>query len=131
MSHLDDRLDKAKLCKVLGLLTSSHEGERAAAALKASEMLRAAGLSWSELLTPNGKAAPEPPPRAEPRRPRETIVLGGKPYDAEAVLNMTMSAAQALCRSLDDFQRLGVLRNYKSGWSFYSWRASPHNPARG
>lgn len=35
--------------KVCGLLSSEHVGERAAAALRATEMLRSAGLSWSEV----------------------------------------------------------------------------------
>lgn len=35
--------------KVLGLLGSAHDGERAAAALKATAMLRDAGKSWGDV----------------------------------------------------------------------------------
>ena len=42
-------LDSARFRKVCGLLASSHDGERAAAALKATAMLRAAGMSWAQV----------------------------------------------------------------------------------
>lgn len=39
----------ARFRKVLGLLGSTHDGERAAAALKATAMLKAAGKTWGEV----------------------------------------------------------------------------------
>lgn len=42
-------MDVERFRKVLGMLGSNHDGERAAAALKASEMLKAAGKSWGEV----------------------------------------------------------------------------------
>ncbi len=42
-------LDLARFRKVCGLLSSQHDGERAAAASKATEMLRAAGRSWADV----------------------------------------------------------------------------------
>lgn len=39
--------------KVLGLLGSAHDGERAAAALKATAMLRDAGKSWGDVVLGN------------------------------------------------------------------------------
>lgn len=45
-----NRVERTKLEKVLPLLGSDHAGERDAAALAASRILKAAGLSWDELL---------------------------------------------------------------------------------
>jgi hypothetical protein len=41
--------DLDRFRKVVGLLASDHDGERAAAALKATAMLRAAGRSWADI----------------------------------------------------------------------------------
>lgn len=53
--------DLNKLARVLGLLGSSHAGERDAAALAADRLVRGRGLEWSQLLAPK-PAAPLPPP---------------------------------------------------------------------
>ncbi len=42
--------DRSRLASICGMLTSSHAGERAAAALKATEFLQARGLTWREAL---------------------------------------------------------------------------------
>ncbi len=42
--------DRAKLVSILGMLASDFDGERAAAGLLASRMLRQAGLTWSDLI---------------------------------------------------------------------------------
>jgi hypothetical protein len=49
--------DHTKLVKVLGLLGSDHDGERASAAHKASEIIRKHRLTWADVLAP---AAVEP-----------------------------------------------------------------------
>ena len=50
----------AKLC---GLLGSSHSGERAAAALKADQLLKAHGLRWPDVIcVPCAEHAHEEPP---------------------------------------------------------------------
>jgi hypothetical protein len=41
---------RAKLIKLCGLLGSQHAGERAAAALKASELLRGCQTTWADVL---------------------------------------------------------------------------------
>jgi hypothetical protein len=46
-SHSADRL--RKLC---GMLGSQHDGERATAAAKADALLRAAGLTWADVIGP-------------------------------------------------------------------------------
>ena len=42
-------LDLARFRKVCGLLSSTHDGERAVAASMATAMLRAAGMSWTDI----------------------------------------------------------------------------------
>ena len=39
-----------RLIKLLGMLGSAHDGERAAAGLKAHELLRHHGLTWADIL---------------------------------------------------------------------------------
>ena len=53
-----------RLAKVASLLGSSHDGERSAAAYRATEILRELGLTWRELVE---RACAEPPQaRIEP-----------------------------------------------------------------
>jgi hypothetical protein len=49
-----------RLSRILGMLGSDYDGERAAAGLKATQLLREAGLTWDDLVRPS--AAPVPPP---------------------------------------------------------------------
>ena len=44
--------ERRKLVGILGRLGSDHDGERAAAGLLASRLLRSAGLTWAQLLDP-------------------------------------------------------------------------------
>lgn len=44
--------DLERFRRILGMLGSEHVGERAAAALKCTEMLKAAGLTWSSVSLP-------------------------------------------------------------------------------
>jgi len=53
--------DAAKLERVLGLLGSEHDGERASAALAAHRLVQRLGVNWHDLLMP--KPAPAPPLR--------------------------------------------------------------------
>ena len=43
-------LDLPRFAKLCAMLASPNEGERASAASKASEMLKAAGLSWGDVI---------------------------------------------------------------------------------
>jgi hypothetical protein len=45
-AHLD------KLVKILRMLGSSHDGERAAAGLKADQLVRTMGTTWSDIVAP-------------------------------------------------------------------------------
>ena len=44
--------DRVRLVKLLGLLSSDHPGEQAAAATAASRFLRSRNLTWQEVLEP-------------------------------------------------------------------------------
>jgi hypothetical protein len=57
-------LARPRLAAVLSRLESPFDGERAAAGLLASRMVRAAGLSWAEVVAPDvaGPQRPDPPP---------------------------------------------------------------------
>src|SRR5262245_9013681 len=48
-----------RLIKLLGMLGSAHDGERAAAGLKAHELIRRHGLQWSDIIAP--PLAPQTP----------------------------------------------------------------------
>lgn len=49
--------DLTRLIRILGMLGSDHDGERAAAALAADKLVRGSGWSWSDLLAP-ARASP-------------------------------------------------------------------------
>ena len=63
MAKPDDSFDAPRFIKVCGMLASDHEGERASAAMLASRMLRAAGMTWEDALSPPApqSEAPESP----------------------------------------------------------------------
>jgi hypothetical protein len=48
-----------RLAKILGLLGSDHDGERAAAAAKADQLIRGLGLTWRDIVAP--PIAPQTP----------------------------------------------------------------------
>jgi hypothetical protein len=50
--------DLARLIRILGMLGSDHDGERAAAALAADKLVRGSGWTWWDLLAPS--RAPRP-----------------------------------------------------------------------
>ncbi len=49
--------DRGRLARILGMLGSSHAGERDAAALAADRMVRGKGLDWSDVLGSDGPTA--------------------------------------------------------------------------
>jgi hypothetical protein len=59
-----------RLAKVLGMLGSDHDGEIAAAGRRANQMVRSAGLTWSEVISPTTPASnASHTPRRRWRRP--------------------------------------------------------------
>ena len=62
-----DPADADRLAKLLGMLGSHHDGERAAAGAKADQLVRALGLTWHQVITvtvaPPLSPATRPPPR--------------------------------------------------------------------
>jgi hypothetical protein len=59
---------RARIAKIAGRFGSDFEGERAAAALLASRILRDNGATWSEVLAPS--LNPSPAPRATRPEPK-------------------------------------------------------------
>jgi hypothetical protein len=55
-------IDRERLGKLLGLLGSDHDGEIAAAGRAAHQMIRAAWLTWGEVLAPAPRAPIHPAP---------------------------------------------------------------------
>ena len=73
--------DKAfgRLAKFCGLLGSNHEGERAAAALKATEALQSMGLTWEDLVkAASGRTTVSVRVQEAPRRPE--AAQAGQPF---------------------------------------------------
>jgi hypothetical protein len=52
-------IDLSRLAKVCGLFSSDHVGERAEAARRADALVRAAGLTWPQLLGTEHDCAPK------------------------------------------------------------------------
>lgn len=59
VSALSDS-ERTRLAKLLGMLGSDHDGERAAAALAASRFVRARGVTWPQVLRPPAVEKPLP-----------------------------------------------------------------------
>jgi len=68
-----------KLVKILGMLGSAHDGEVAAAGRRAHSMLKAMGLTWSDVIKP---AAPK---SEQPQRPQRRWRRGVSPTDTAAL----------------------------------------------
>jgi hypothetical protein len=51
MTALDHQMAEG-LTKLLGMLGSEHDGERAAAGLKVDQLVRGLGLTWGDLIVP-------------------------------------------------------------------------------
>ena len=65
MSDLLPPADLRKLVGILGMLGSSHDGERASAGLLATRLLQERGLTWSHLLSPSSSTRIEGPARGD------------------------------------------------------------------
>src|SRR4051794_18775199 len=55
--------DRRRLVNILGMLGSDHDGERAAAGLLASKLLKGNSIHWDDVIVPEPE---KPPPRPEP-----------------------------------------------------------------
>jgi hypothetical protein len=103
MSALTVAIDRAKLAKVLGLIDSPVDGEALAAARAAAQMVRGAGLTWSDVI-----AAPALPPRvrepvddrAEPRdrADHHDGVPDREPIDITNAIEICLDYPSALSR---------------------------------
>lgn len=63
--------DAERLVKLCGMLGSAHDGERAAAAAKASKLLRDRGLVWGDVIAAPAKATRTTTKRPAPPTPPE------------------------------------------------------------
>lgn len=59
--------DRHRLTRLLGMLGSDFDGEVASAGRLADKMVRAAGLTWPDIIAP-ALPSPAPDPRADPLR---------------------------------------------------------------
>lgn len=62
---------RRKLVGILGLLSSDHAGERAAAGLLATRLLRTAGITWSDVIPEKSDQAG---PASVPSRSRSSLI---------------------------------------------------------
>lgn len=70
--------DTVRLVKLLGLLGSDHAGERAAAGLKAHNLVKDRNATWADVIVPKlvpPRADPNPQPRAAPGRLHQSRAL--------------------------------------------------------
>jgi hypothetical protein len=85
--------DLDKFARICGMLGSNHDGERAAAALKATEFLRARNLTWEDFVRQR--------PAEQPRSQRRPHWSEGPRTDAE-----WLRALKAECwELLSDWER--------------------------
>jgi hypothetical protein len=72
-----------RLSRILGMLGSDYDGERAAAGLKATQLLREAGLTWDDLVRPSAAPAPPPEPLGFRMRAMQALTRGALLTDWE------------------------------------------------
>jgi hypothetical protein len=122
-----------KLAKLCGRLASDHGGERAAAGLLASRLLRNAGLTWDDVLRPPrpapvarcwnpGHPAPTAAPHGHRAAARRALELGGArltPWEASFLANLekrrdppSRRQAAALGGILDRLERQAAGRRH-------------------
>jgi hypothetical protein len=77
------------LLKLCGMLGSDYDGERAVAALKASEFLRAQALTWNEVI----------PPAVPAKGTRNATGPAFHPSERQAACSIDWRADLAMCRN--------------------------------
>jgi hypothetical protein len=80
---MNDERDRDRLVKILRMFSSNHDGEVAAAARRAHELLKDRALDWDDLII-KGAAQTS---RQEERQPESAIELIRRCADCEAYLN--------------------------------------------
>ena len=87
----------AKLSKICGLLASSHDGERSAAAYKATQLLQSHGLTWSDVIAP-ARPASTLPPRPQSHGPVHVAVARAALQHAGHLTNWEVAFLQSIAR---------------------------------
>lgn len=75
--ELNDRVDRQRLEKLLGLMGSPHDGEALAAARKADALVRSAKLTWADVLA-------GPPRPGQPQEPHANMRKDARWHDGQA-----------------------------------------------
>jgi hypothetical protein len=84
---MNDERDRDRLVKILRMFSSNHDGEVAAAARRAHELLKDRALDWDDLII-KGAAQPQHQEYQRPeRQPESAIELIRGCADCEAYLN--------------------------------------------
>ena len=91
--------DAARLARVLALLGSDYEGERASAALAADRMMKRLGLSWADLIAQASPAPRRPPPTPDALEAAQSRLRQSLRENADLRRQLTR-----LKRRLDDLQ---------------------------
>ena len=65
--------DRTKLIRILGMLGSEFDGERAAAGALASRILKDADLIWADVVSPHIEIHPQDRPRRQQAKPQPDI----------------------------------------------------------
>ncbi|MGH9553466.1 MAG: hypothetical protein ACRD3W_29055, partial [Terriglobales bacterium] len=89
-----------KLIKLLGMLGSAHAGERAAAGLKATELLRSLDMSWEDVILPQQKML------IGPKEPKDRTGIGTKLALLRDNIDQLSKWERKFVRSLSRFHRL-------------------------
>ena len=89
------RTDAVKFGKIIGLLASNHDGERATAALKATEFLRAREMGWGNVAE---AMVPVPAVRSEPLRASARPRAEVRSHHQRRAMAMLLTAISAVAR---------------------------------
>jgi hypothetical protein len=115
-------LDRDKLAKMLGMLGSRHDGEVTAAGRSAHTLLKEAGTTWTEVLTPPDGADPfdrNKLTEAETENRRLVIELAQRQLDTD---NLVARHQQAI-RELQGAKHREKTRGFASIKTVIGWTA--------
>ena len=85
--------ERERLVKLLGMLGSDHDGERASAGLLAARLLRDKGLTWTQVIS-SGPSQTYPRPQASPWQPPTSTCPSSRLGDMRLALNNLASLSE-------------------------------------
>lgn len=110
-------VDLDKLAKVTSMISSPSDGEALSAARKADQMVKEAGLTWSDVIGP-GQARPAEPPKAVTVKGKLTVVRESVTTKGDPMAMLSVTSTEATHQDLIAFGRLAT-------WIADSVRAMP------